>query len=171
MAGSLKWLRWFRSPVNVIPAGLFLAGLLLTEISWGFLALCAVATFGPGFLREMGWLRDKDEFQRQAAHRAGYHAYLAGGFITFLLVALFRSGEHPVKDPSDLVTSILALMCFTWLLSSLLAYWGPQRTATRILIIFGSAWSAFVLLSHWNEPASGLALLKSGPSRGAEAEG
>lgn len=28
-----------------------------------------LGTFGPGILRELGWLKDKDEFERRAALR------------------------------------------------------------------------------------------------------
>jgi hypothetical protein len=82
-------------------------GFLLTGVSWGFLTLVALGTFGPGILRELGWLKDKDEFERRAARRAGYHAYLVGGFVTFLLVAYLRSGERSIEHPGELVTLIL----------------------------------------------------------------
>ena len=66
--------RW-PTRTNLIAGGMVVAGFLLTGISWWFLLLAAFGTFGPGILREMGWLRDQDEFQRQAVHRAGYHAF------------------------------------------------------------------------------------------------
>ena len=139
--------RWRPSRTNLIAGGLVIAGFLLTEVSWWFLLLAAAGTFGPGILREMGWLRDKDEFQRRAHYRAAYHAFLAVGLLAFVLVAFFRSGgtfEHPHR----LATSFLALLWFTWFLSSLLSYWGAQKTAVRILIAFGFVWLIFTIMSN-----------------------
>jgi len=46
-----------------------------------------VGAFGPGILRELGWLKDQDEFQRRAAHRAGYHAFAVTGLVAFFIYA------------------------------------------------------------------------------------
>ena len=133
-----------RPPLATIIASVFvLAGFLLAEINWGFIAISAVATFTPGILREMGLLKDKDEFQLEAARRAGYHAYLAGGLFAFLMAAWFRSAAPQVKYPGSLLEDVLIVMWFTWLLSSLFSYWGPARTASRILMIFGVVWLLF----------------------------
>lgn len=67
---------------RLIAGGLVVLGLLLSMfVSWGFLILAGLGAFGPGILRELGWLRDQDEFQRQATYRAGYLAYLVGGWL------------------------------------------------------------------------------------------
>ena len=60
MSRSSAFISWFRSPSNIVSGSLVLLGFMLTVIDWGFLALCAVGTFGLGILRELGWLRDKD---------------------------------------------------------------------------------------------------------------
>ena len=138
--------------------GRVIAGLLLTSLSWWFLLLTALGTFGPGILREMGWLRDKDEFQRRADHRAGYHALLTSGLVSFVLVAFFRSGGT-MENSHRLATSFLALLWFTWFLSSLLAYWGPQKTAARILLVFGSVWLVFTIISNLGPEWTGWAAL------------
>ena len=91
--------RWRPTQTSLVAGGMVIAGFLLTSVSWWFLLLTALGTFGPGILREVGWLRDKDEFQRQAAHRAGYHAFLIVGLVAFVLVAFFHSGERTIKDP------------------------------------------------------------------------
>ena len=127
----------------------------LHELSEWFLLLAALGTFGPGILREMGWLCDKDEFQRRAEHRAGYHAFLTSGLVAFALAAYFGSGERTIKDPQELATFFLALLWFTWFLSSLLAYWGPQKTAARVLCVFGSVWLIFVIASNVGSEWSG----------------
>ena len=151
--------RWWPTRTNLIAGGLVIGGFLLTEVNWWFFLLAAAGTFGPGILRELGWLRDKDEFQRQAAHRAGYHAFLTVGLVAFLLVVFFRTGGT-MEHPHRLVTFFLALLWFTWFFSSLLAYWGAQKTTTRILIAFGSVWLVFTVVSNLGPEWTGwLALL------------
>jgi len=143
---------WRRpSPVGLVAGGLVIAGFALTAIHWGFIVLVGLGTFGPGILREMGWLRDKDEFQLQAARRAGYHGFLAAGLMAFVLMAYYRSHETVTGDPGPAVELVLAVLWFTWLLSSLLAYWGARRMATRILLIFGGVWFLFVAAGSMGE--------------------
>ena len=158
MAESSGPKRWRPTPTNLIAGGLVIAGFLLTGVSWWFFLLAAVGTFGPGILREVGWLRDKDEFQRRAHYRAGYHAFLTIGLVAFVLVAFFRAGGR-VEHPHRLATFFLALLWFTWFLSSLLAYWGPQKTAARILIAFGSVWLVFAIISNLGSEWTGWAAL------------
>ncbi len=65
---------------GLIAGGLVILGVLLSMfVAESLLVVAGVGAFGPGILRELGLLRDHDEFQRQAAHRAGYHAYLIDG--------------------------------------------------------------------------------------------
>ena len=73
--------------------------------------------------------------------------------MVFLLVAAYRSLEGsaeeltPLDHPSALVTAILVVMWFTWLLSSLLSYWGALKTARRILYAFGGVWLIFNIMA------------------------
>ncbi len=150
--------RWRPTRTNLIAGGLVIGGFVLTEVNWWFFLLVAAGTFGPGILREIGWLRDKDEFQRQAAYRAGYHAFLIVGLVAFVLVAFFRSGGT-MEHPHRLATFFLALLWFIWFFSSLLAYWGAQKTATRILIAFGSVWFVFAIISNLGPEWTGWAAL------------
>lgn len=140
--------RWLPRPTSLVAAGLVVAGFLLTNLSWWFLLLAAAGTFGPGILRELGALRDQDEYQRLTAYRAGYHAYLAGGLVAFVLVAFIRSADRTFADPQELATLLLVVLWFAWLLSSLFAYWGVQTAAFRILLGFGGAWLLFAILSN-----------------------
>ncbi len=150
--------RWRPTRTNLIASGLVIGGFLLTEVNWWFFLLVAAGTFGPGILRELGWLRDKDEFQRQAAYRAGYHAFLTVGLVAFLLVVFFRTGGT-MEHPHRLVTFLLALLWFTWFFSSLLAFWGAKKTVTRILIAFGSVWFVFAIISNLGPEWTGWAAL------------
>ncbi|MCK4303985.1 MAG: hypothetical protein KAY24_07085, partial [Candidatus Eisenbacteria sp.] len=156
MSRLLARLGWHPTPATLVATGVVILGLVLCNISWGYLCVVALGAFGPGILRELGLLRDKDEFERRAARRAGYHAYLVGGLFTFLLVSYFRANEQPIQEPASLVTMILIVLWFTWLLSSLLSYWGPRKTASRLLTVFGSFWLLFVILSNtgtaWRGP-------------------
>jgi len=130
--------------------GLFLAA----TVDMRFLVLAALGTFGPGILRELGWLHDHDEFQRQAARRAGYYAYLAGGFTAVLVVAVLQAGQAEIAGPALAAALVLVVMWLTWLFSGLLDFFGPQRAASRTLVVFGTFWLVFVVLSHIAEPAS-----------------
>jgi len=124
---------------GLIAGGLVIMGLMLsTFVAEGFLIVAGLGAFGPGILRELGWLRDQDEFQRQAAHRAGYHAYLIGGLATVLIIAAVRWNGRDVEVSSEWLVLVLVIMWLTWLFSALLAYWGAQKTASRVLMVFGS---------------------------------
>ncbi len=144
------------SPLTMAAGVLVVAGFALTGISWGFLVLVGIGAFGPGVLRELGWVHDKDELQLLAARRAGYHAYLAGGLAAILMIARVRSAAQPVVHADELATSLLAVIWFTWLVSSLHGYWGPFLTARRILIIFGAVWLLFNILGNISAGAGAL---------------
>ncbi len=106
--------------------------------------MAGLGAFGPGLLRELGWLRDHDEFQRQAAHRAGYHAYLIGGFAAILVLSALE--WSPALDESaEWIRFILLLLWMSWMFSALLSYSGAQRTASLVLMTFGSFWAVFVV--------------------------
>jgi len=50
---------------KAVHVGMASFALLLRWLDWRGAALCALGAFGPGILRELGWLRDQDEFQRR----------------------------------------------------------------------------------------------------------
>lgn len=113
-------------------------------VSRGLLAVAALGAFGPGLLRELGWLRDHDEFQRRAAHRAGYHAYLAGGTVALLVLAAVEWGAGSVDESAEWIRLIVVVLWLTWLSSTLVSYWGARKTATVVLSAFGAFWAVFV---------------------------
>ncbi len=150
--------RWPLSATTMIAGAMVIAGFLLTGISWWFFLLTAAGTLGPGLLREIGWLTDRDEFQRRADHRAGYLAFLVTACAAFVFVAFIRSGgafDHPER----LASFLLALLWFTWFFSSLLSYWGAPRTAARTLYAFGAVWLAFAIISNTGPEWTGWAAL------------
>ncbi|MBL8824427.1 MAG: hypothetical protein JNJ77_17705 [Planctomycetia bacterium] len=139
---------WCEKRITIIAILFVIAGLLLSNLSWWFLLLSAAGAVGPGILRELGWLTDKDEFQLHANYRAGYHAYLTLGLLAFVLVAYFRSAERHIQQPEELATLFLVTLWFTWFLSSLISFWGARKAAVRLLVIFGCAWLAFVIAAN-----------------------
>jgi hypothetical protein len=133
---------------GLVAAGCVILGVLLFMfVAEGYLAVAGLGAFGPGILRELGVLRDHDEFQRQAAHRAGYHAYLIGGLVTAFVVSALRSRDATIEASPDWVMLILVVMWTTWMFSGLLAYWGARKTTSRLLTVFGSFWAVFVIAS------------------------
>lgn len=145
-------LDWNPATGTLVAGVLVILGFALSEINWGFLSLAALGTFGPGILREMGILDDQDEFQRRAARQAGYHAFLVAGLFTFLMVSYLRSGDRNVEEPEVMVSLILSVLWFTWFLSSLLSYWGPQKTVSRVLNAFGAVWLLFNVVGNLQDP-------------------
>ena len=156
MSKTRGWYSWRPTPAGAIAGTMVTAGILLASFGagWWFLVLAAVGTVGPGFLRELGWLRDQDEFQRRAAHRAGYHAFLVTIFVAFVAIAYTRSGHRHLPAAEELSVLYVSLLWFTWLFSSLVNYWGARRTAFRVLLIFGSAVGCFNVASNLGDPAA-----------------
>lgn len=137
---------------GLIAGGLVIVGVLL----WMFVAknllfVAGLGAFGPGILRELGWLSDQDEFQRRAAHRAGYHAYLIRGIATVLIVSWLEWRKTNLDGSSEWIMLLLIILWMSWLFSALLAYWGARTAASRILMTFGSFWAVFVIASILGE--------------------
>jgi len=148
-----------RSRISTITlmAGLFVVAgaVLAATVNMLFLVLFGAGVFGPGALRELGILKDQDEFQREAARASGYRAYLAAGLFLSVWLAVAQRGT--VNLDSDLALSIvgvLILLVVVWLLSTLLTYWDARRAVSRILLVFGSFWLVFTVLSHLTEPVT-----------------
>ena len=143
------------TPTKLAAGSLVVLGYLLSDplhISWWFIALTGLGTFGPGILRELGWLKDKDECQQSAARRAGYHAFLVTGLAAFLCIAFFRSGERNVQHLEELATFFLIILWFTWMFSSLVSYWGARKTVVRTLLAYGGCWFLFNILANLRHP-------------------
>jgi dipeptide/tripeptide permease len=154
-ATSGRRVRRFPPPAVLTPVVLVITGILLSMfVAMGFLILVGLGAFGPGILRELGWLRDEDEFQRQAAFRAGYVAYLVGGSTAVLVVSLLKWREANLDGPVQWVALVLIVMWGSWLFASLLRYWGARRMTSRLLVVFGLFWAAFVVGGHWRDPTA-----------------
>jgi len=145
--------RFATSMPGLIAAAIVILGIFLWMfVSKGLLIVAALGAFGPGILRELGWLRDKDEFQREGARRAGYHAYLIGGLVMGVAVSLLNWLDATKPGTSEeWVTLILVVSWLSWMFSSLFAYWGAQKTVSRLLIVCGSFWAVFAIASAFGE--------------------
>lgn len=134
------------SAAGLIAGALVAAGILLWMfVSSGLLFVAGLGAFGPGILRELGWLRDQDEFQREAARRAGYHAYLVAGSAALAILALLEWNSTTVEDATAWIRYLVVLAWLTWMFSSLLAYWGARKTVARLLRTVGAFWAVFVV--------------------------
>jgi len=131
---------------GLIAGALVAVGILLWMfVSKGLLFVAGLGAFGPGILRELGWLRDHDEFQRQAAHRAGYHAYLVGGMAAVAVLALLHWRATTAEAATEWIRFLVVVLWLTWMFSALLSYWGAATTTSRLLRIVGAFWAVFVV--------------------------
>jgi len=122
-----------------IAFGLGILALLLSRFFAPLVGLTALAVFAPSLLRELGLLKDGDEFSRQIMYRAGFHAILMVGLL-LIVNSTFQGGPgldpaspfgHQWAFPMDSLRQYLVLV---FLLSYLIQYWGPARGVFRILL-------------------------------------
>jgi len=135
------------SPVGIISFGFVAAGLILgATVDMAWLILFALGVFGQALLRELGLLGDRNEFQRQAAFRAGYRAYLVGGVFLIGVMIAKGWGYKDLGWDQFPIHPFLTAMVMTYFLSYLTDYWGARKAAFRILLVFGIFWLIFALL-------------------------
>jgi hypothetical protein len=116
--------------------------------------LMAIGAFGPGVLRQVGWLNDLDEFQKEAAAKAGLRAYLAGAI--FLMVVLIAQSWHRLDFGNDQIpaSTVVTVMLVVYYASYCLSFWDARKAVSRVLLAFGLFWLAFIVLSHASEPGA-----------------
>ncbi len=137
------------TPVGIAAFLLATLGLVLgATVDMGWWVLFAVGVFGPPVLREVGVLRDRDEFQREAARLAGFHAYLFGGLFLVIATTVRTWGTRTLGGDEISASVAAAVLLVAYLLSYLTSYWGARGATFRILLTFGTLWLAFVVLSH-----------------------
>jgi len=145
--------RWGFSPVGIVAVLLVFAGFFLAvTVHIVFFAVLAVGAFGPGLLRQLGFIRDLDECQKRASVEAAHRAFIAAGlFLTAVIVAR-NWGKLSLGDDLVPASLVLALVLVVYAVSYCLSFWDPRQAAFLVLLSFGVFWLVFVVLSHGNEP-------------------
>ena len=144
-----------RSRTGLIAFALTSLGVLLgATVDMAFLILAGAGIFGPNLLRELGLLRDRDEWQQAAARRAAMHAYLVGGLFTLALVVTQEWGSADLDDNAYSAAVLLLAFLVPYFLSYLTSFWGPMKAAVRILFAFGLFWLLFNILSNLTSPVA-----------------
>ncbi len=129
--------------IDWIALGIGVLGLVLSRVqapgfgSW--VGLLGLAVFGPPLLREMGVLRDEDEYTRNLRWRAGFHAAMFAGVAIFLnWVAFGFYRDHPEALHQKLwlfpMNDLRQNLVVVYLFSYLIQYWGASRGVFRILL-------------------------------------
>ena len=103
------------------------------------LGLVLLAVITPSVLREVGLLKDADEFTMGVMHRAGFHALLILTLLVALnyvlpLVGLFDAGQHTFSAepfPGEIQRKALV---WVFLISYLIQYWGARGGVVRVLL-------------------------------------
>lgn len=131
---------------GIIAAGLVALGVFLFMfVDERLLLVAGLGAFGPGMMRELGLLTDQDEFQREAARRAGYHAYLVGGLLSVVILSFVGRSGADADRGADWIGLVLIVLWLSWLASSVMEYWGAQKTTSAVMVAFGFFWALFGL--------------------------
>lgn len=118
--------------------GIGLAAMFLSYLRPALMGLVAVAVFAPSALRELGILRDADEYTLGVMRRAGFHAALAVAAMLALDYGLALAGLYPAEPLSDATVlgaeTLRKAAVWVFLLSYLIQYWGARGGAVRVLL-------------------------------------
>lgn len=111
-----------------------LVGLALAPLWSPLQLLVPLAVFAPSLLREVGLLRDEDEYGRVVTYRAGFHALLVTVLLVFATFASARPGGLDLNPNLLTGETLRKVMLLTFVVSFLLQYWGPRTGSFRILL-------------------------------------
>lgn len=120
-----------------IAFGVAVAALCMHYVFPPVLGLLILAVFAPSVLREIGMLKDADEWSRGIMHRAGFHGLLAvGGLISLnSLIVLTGRFECTETMPAPFTDETLRkAVVWVFVVSYLLQYWGAREGTFRILM-------------------------------------
>ncbi len=120
--------------VDWLAFGLAFACAALASIVHQLNIVVPIAVFLPSVLREVGLIRDTDEFAQQVMRRAGFHALLVTATLVFTCYAFARPIDPPLSP--DLLTgeTLHKAIMYTFVVSYLLQYWGAREGAFRLLL-------------------------------------
>ncbi len=151
--------------MSLVSLVLVVAGFLGSTLGGphGLIALSFLGLFGPFVARELGWLRWRDDFQREAVMRSGMHALIAVGLLATIVVALRGAGGSDgrgdvpgtnLRDDFPMLVVFL-LMAITWGVSWLLQFWGTRTGAFRILVLAQATATVVLLVTLGVQAARG----------------
>jgi hypothetical protein len=107
-----------------------LTGIVLQQwLGWAWVVPIAAIVL-PSLLREIGVLKDGDEFLRGVAHRAAFHAMMCVVFLIMVTRILRAAGVTEALSPAE----SMKLAEGTFLVSYLLQYWGVREGSSRIFL-------------------------------------
>ena len=122
-----------------IGIGMVVAGALAWPLGIAPLGLVGLGVIGPPLLRELGVLRDADDYTRQAMYRAGFHAMLL--LVLFLLanrIMAYYAGRLPepfgVHGLYFTLEFLIQIAIVVFAVSYVVQYWGPRVGVARVLI-------------------------------------
>jgi hypothetical protein len=150
MSGTTKLLTADR-----IGIGMILVGALAWPLGIAPLGLVGLGVIGPPLLRELGLLRDADDYTRLAMYRAGFHALL---LVVVLLIANRILAYYASRLPEPFgihglyftLEFLIQIALVVYAVSYVLQYWGARVGAARVLIggcVFAIVSSAGALFS------------------------
>ena len=113
-------------------------GAMVLHYLWPpLLAVVLLAVFLPSLLREVGLLKDADEFTRRVMHRAGFHALLVLAGLVFLNLVLIASHGFVPTSSSEApfaADTLRKAVVWVFLISYLIQYWGASGGTVRVLL-------------------------------------
>ena len=112
---------------------------------WWLQGVAAAAITLPSVLREIGVLKDADEFTRTVARRAGFHAMAFVSGLYLLTIILHQCG---VADGTLGSAETVKITEAIFLISYLLQYWGAREGVFR-LFLGSAAVTASGLAGFW----------------------
>lgn len=121
--------------------GVALAAVFLKYLEPALMSIIALVVFLPSILRELGVLKDADEWTRGIMHRAGFHAALmVVAILTVNYVAVnagwFEAGPDR-RWPLEVQFFRLGVV-WIFLVSYVIQYWGARDGVFRILLVVGA---------------------------------
>lgn len=136
-----------KTPTRLLTAdrlgiGLVMVGLLGAAANLPMLALAGFGVLGPPLLRDLGWLKDDDDFTRRASYRAAFHAFALTAALLILnrVLGLWRDSLPPSLGPDGLfvpLDSLVHLALTIYVVSFVTQYWGVRQGVVRVLVGLG----------------------------------
>ncbi len=123
-----------------IAFGIAVVALSLQYVFPFVLVIVGLAVFTPSVLREIGVLKDADEWSTGIMHRAGFHALLAVSALFALNHIVITAGWF---EPAWETARPLGIGFFrkavieVFLVSYVIQYWGVRRGIFRVLVVMG----------------------------------